>query len=340
MKLLLIRNDNIGDLACTTPLIEVLHKTYSDSRIDLLANSYNIELVRHDPRLSHLWYYKKAKHVGGLGKKLWALLHKAIILCQLRMIGYDAVIIASPTFNKRTTRLARWIQPKIIYGASSSEKNLPQNYQCISIDSSASHVLQVLSYAGALGIKERAPKSMTLFLSHQEKAAVQRERGLFRDSSDLPIIGLQISARRPKQRWSFEQWKKLISSLLPHAKIRLLWSPGSASTREHPGDDQLAEQLAKTFPALLAKPTTDLRSLMVAFSACDLIVGSDGGAMHIAAALNVPTVTLFGDIDPTVWQPYSEKGVAITSPTDTLAELDPITVSKKVIEIIQNGFKL
>ena len=55
MKFLLIRNDNIGDLACTTPLLELLRKAYPEEIIDFLGNQYNIDLLRHDPRISHLW---------------------------------------------------------------------------------------------------------------------------------------------------------------------------------------------------------------------------------------------------------------------------------------------
>jgi len=339
MKLLLIRNDNIGDLACTTPLFEALRKAYPEATIDLLGNSYNIDLVRNDPRLSRLWSYEKAKHVSGLGKKIVALVHKAIVLCRLRNVQYDVLIIAAPVFNKRTVRLARWIRPKKIYGAATSDNHglLPANYHPVSIDPQAPHVLQVFSYARALGIKDPAPESMSLFLSAEEKKASTAEKALIPGSPDLPIIGLQLSARRPKQRWSYEQWKNLIATLLPHARLRLLWSPGSALSLQHPGDDQLAQQLAAAFSTVLAKPTTDLHSLMIAFSSCDLILGSDGGAMHIAAALDVATVTLFGDIDPTIWQPYSKKGLFIASPTDTLADLDPTAVAKKIIEIMNSS---
>lgn len=334
MKLLLIRNDNIGDLACTTPLIEVLRKAFPEALIDFLGNDYNIDLVRDDPRISRGWSYGKAKHVDGLAKKIHAWLRKVIVLFQLRQQHYDIVIITVPVFNKRTTGLARWIKPRTIYGASSQQHRLPKNYHPVVIAQHAPHVLQVLTYAHALGISLPAPESMSLFLSEEEKKSLPAERALVPGNATLPIIGLQISARRPKQRWSFEQWKQIITELLPHARLRVLWSPGSAKTLQHPGDDDLAKRLAETFPNLLAKPTTDLRQLMVAFSACDLVVGSDGGAMHIAAALDVSTLTLFGDIDPAVWRPYSKKGTVITSSTDTLADLDPMTVAKKVIEIM------
>ena len=334
MKFLIIRNDNIGDLACTTPLVEVLRKGFPEATIDFLGNDYNIELVRHDPRISRLWSYGKAKHVHGLWKKIKAWIHKVIVLLQLRQQRYDNVIIAVPVFNKRTTGLARWIKPETIYGAPSQQHHLPKNYHPVAIHQNDPHVLQVLTYTNALGIKLPAPESMSLFLSAKEKNLLVAERALVPGNASLPIIGLQISARRPKQRWTFEQWNALITQLLPHARLRLLWSPGSATALQHPGDDELASQLSSAFPALLAKSTTNLRSLMLAFSACDLIVGSDGGAMHIAAALDVATVTLFGDIDPVVWQPYSNKGIALTSPSDTLADLDPVDVSKKVIEIM------
>lgn len=334
MKFLIIRNDNIGDLACTTPLIEVLCHAYPKATLDFLGNSYNVDLVRHDPRLSHLWHYEKAKHLPGLWRKINAWLGKIFLLLKLRKQHYDCVIIAVPVFNKRTTALASWIKPKAIYGARTHSHRLPCNYHSIEIDQKISHVLQVLTYAQALGIKVPPPERMSLFLSPEEKNSVAADRKVVPGAPTLPIIGLQISARRPKQRWSYEQWSRLVSALLPHARIRLLWSPGSASTRQHPGDDALAKELAAAFPNILAKPTTNLRGIMTAFSACDLIVGSDGGAMHIAAALDVATITLFGDIDPAVWRPYSKKGFFFTSPTDTLTDLDPNMIAKKVIEIM------
>lgn len=330
MKLLLIRNDNIGDLACTTPLLELLHSSFPKARIDFLGNSYNVDLVRHDPRFTRLWFYEKAKHVCGAWKKLCALLNKLLVLAQLRMEHYDAVIIAVPIFNKRTSRLACWINPKKIYGAP-APRFLSALYQPVQIDQEESHVLQVLTYARALGITTPAPKNMSLFLSEEEKKLVSFERTLVPGKMTLPILGVQISARRPKQRWSLEQWKEFITLLLPHARIRLLWSPGSNKNPQHPGDDQLAKELSSIFPkdTLLVKPTTNLRSLMIAFSSCNLIVGSDGGAMHIAAALNIPTLTLFGDINPDIWKPYSNMSHVMKSPTDALASLPPQEVAQK-----------
>ncbi|MBX9741982.1 MAG: glycosyltransferase family 9 protein [Chthoniobacterales bacterium] len=330
MKLLLIRNDNIGDLACTTPLIEVLRQAYPSVTMDLFCNSYNVDLVRHDPRLTRLWVYQKGGHAPCFMEKLGALIHKAFLLLRLRWEKYDVVIMASPTFNKRTLKLAKWIHPKKILGPENKNGSLPKNYQGVNISPDQHHVLQVLSFASALKISFNPPEQMSLFLSAEEKERAIMERKNLFGTHQLPVLGLQISARRPKQRWDLEQWTSIIKQLIPYASIRLLWSPGSSKNKQHPGDDFLAQELQKLFPTVVALPNKNLRDLMVAFKTCDLVIGSDGGAMHIAAGMDVPTLTLFGDVDPTIWKPYSKKGIALKSPSDSLVDLAPDLVAEKV----------
>ncbi|MDH4470333.1 MAG: glycosyltransferase family 9 protein [Verrucomicrobiae bacterium] len=336
MKLLIIRNDNIGDLVCTTPLIQVLHEAYPNALIDLLGNSYNISILKYDSRISHLWSYSKAKHLHGFLKKFHAWMDKTALLLRLRLQRYDVIIIAVPVFNERTAKIAGWIAPKIIYGAMPEQplrSKLPKNYRPVTIDHNKSHVLQILTYSHALGISASAPEAISLVLSKEEKQSALIERNNIPGNKKQPVLGLQISARRPQQRWSLEQWKEFISLMLPHARIRLFWSPGSASSLQHPGDDHLAAALLGSFPphSLLAEPTNDLRQLMSSFYGCGLIVGSDGGAMHIAAGLDIPTLTLFGDINPSIWLPYSKKAHFMKSPSEKVTDITPQEVADKTL---------
>lgn len=61
-KILLIRNDNIGDLICTTPAIEALRKKYPNNQIDIVVNSYNIQAIENNPFINHVYCYTKTKH--------------------------------------------------------------------------------------------------------------------------------------------------------------------------------------------------------------------------------------------------------------------------------------
>ncbi len=341
MKLLIIRNDNIGDLVCTTPLIHVLREAYPDACFDLFGNSYNTEILKYDSSLSRIWSYRKAKHTPGFFKKLQAWIDKGLLLLRLRLRCYDLIIIAVPLFNERTMHLAHWIAPKKIYGAMPDrplKSRLPKNYYPITIDHNEPHLFQVLSYAQALGIKARVPESIGLVLTQEEKKLASRQRAIVPGNSEKPLLGLQISSRRPKQQWPYAQWKELISSMLPHCRLRLFWSPGGTISAEHHGDDALAASLVQAFPthALLAKPTSSLRELMIGLYGCDCIVGPDGGAMHVAAGLDIPTLTLFGDVDPSIWNPYSKKSYFIKSPSETLLDLTPCMVAERTLALLSS----
>jgi ADP-heptose:LPS heptosyltransferase len=55
---------------------------------------------------------------------------------------------------------------------------------------------------------------------------------------------------------------------------------------------------------LIAYPTYQLKDLAAALSLVDYVICSDGGAMHIAAALGKPLLCFFGDSDATRWHPW------------------------------------
>jgi ADP-heptose:LPS heptosyltransferase len=90
--------------------------------------------------------------------------------------------------------------------------------------------------------------------------------------------------------------------------VLLLWSPGPLDHPQHPGDDDKASNVLDAIgadrSAVVPYPTATLPSLIGAISICDAVICSDGGAMHIAAALGKPVVALFGDSPVGRWRPW------------------------------------
>jgi heptosyltransferase III len=60
-KILLVRNDNVGDLICTTPAIEALRKKYPNNQIDIVVNSYNYDAIHNNPFVNKIYCYTKPK---------------------------------------------------------------------------------------------------------------------------------------------------------------------------------------------------------------------------------------------------------------------------------------
>ena len=79
-----------------------------------------------------------------------------------------------------------------------------------------------------------------------------------------------------------------------------------------PNEVHLTQNIQKrmTHP-LIAHAPESIRILAALMKHCNLVVCNDSGPMHIAAALNVPTVAIFGPTDHVAWKPLSEKATIV-----------------------------
>ena len=308
-SILVIRRDNIGDLVCSTPLLHALRQTYPAARIDVLANTYNAPVLQEHPDIDHLYAYMKAKHRPEGMSKLKVYLQRLRLLIGLRRTCYDLIILAQSEYQSQAAKFARFLKGQYRLGyvdTSSRSRNLidlplqPRNEH--------THEAQAcLDLMQALG-QSHPNLPLSLGLSLSEKFQVQRLRQDWLQAPAKRLVGLHISARLPSQRWPLPHWLALIEQLNdqdPSLHFVLFWSPGTPNHPQHPGDDALAETLlTQSHLPLSGYPTQDLRTLMTGLAAIDLMIMSDGGAMHIAAALGKPMVCFFGESSPQRWHPW------------------------------------
>lgn len=108
---------------------------------------------------------------------------------------------------------------------------------------------------------------------------------------DRPIGLICGSENLPAKRWPVAHWRALITAL-PEHRFVLFGTPG---------DRPLTEEVAAGLPAArvdnLAGRTT-LPAYMDALRGCRLLVTNDTGGMHLANALGVPLIALFGPTNP------------------------------------------
>jgi ADP-heptose:LPS heptosyltransferase len=124
-------------------------------------------------------------------------------------------------------------------------------------------------------------------------------------------IALHISARKAEKTWPAASFLELVKRLGRDRAIGfvLLWAPGPADDPRHPGDDARADQIMRGAAAgvpLFAAKTESLEDLIAALALCCAFIGSDGGAMHLAAGLGLPVVALFESIasKQSHWHPW------------------------------------
>jgi ADP-heptose:LPS heptosyltransferase len=227
---------------------------------------------------------------------------KLVLMRTLRAQRFDYALLASSHPGASALRLARWIAPAHIAGYAD-----PGGVVDLGLPHEAARTMHevedVFRLARLFGI-EGAPGQLSMAVD-----AAARERASAALGARIPgrkRIALHISARKPSQRWPTERFAQLLQALSAKATFVLLWSPGSTGHRQHPGDDAKAQTLmraAGTLP-LAAYPTHELRDLAAALSLADCVICSDGGAMHIAAALGKTILCFFGDSDAARWHPW------------------------------------
>lgn len=308
-KILVIRRDNIGDLVCTTPAFAALQKHYPDAEIGALVNSYNAEVLCGNPNLDRVFVYQKLKHAGRLSGRFKALAQRLKLVIQLRRWKPDVTILAKSSYDRHGLNFARQIGAKNIIGFVPEDLARAQGLPDIRLQTpefTALHEVEAVNQLLApLGIKD-ALGPLQVFAEGNAIAKLKQQ---------LPEakyrIALHISAREPERRWGNENFIALAKHLLqtqPDTQILLFWSPGKADDPYHPGDDEAAVQLIQALQndRVVPIPTQNITELVAALSLCDLFIGTDGGAMHLAASLNKKILALFENLPSKLnhWYPW------------------------------------
>jgi ADP-heptose:LPS heptosyltransferase len=322
-RLLVIRRDNIGDLVCTTPLIAALRLRFPRAWLGALVNSYNAPVLEGNPDLDEVIAYRKLKHLDPGESVARALGQRIASLWRLRRMRLDYVVLATSDFVPRTLRLARWLAPRKVLGFADGRAAARRLDLSVPV-SKVTHrheVERVFALGGHLGIVGEVP-AMRLVPDPAEVARACAAFGV----GIGPKVAVHISARRPAQRWPADKFARLIERLhtVHAARPMLLWSPGSAAHRQHPGDDEKARAVAAALggrvPLALYR-TESLKQLIGALAAADFVVCSDGGALHVAAALKKPMVCFFGDSQPERWGPWQVPARILRPPSRQVSDV-------------------
>lgn len=315
MKILVVRRDNIGDLVLTTPVFRALRARFPAARIEALVNSYNAPVLEKHPDVDTVYAYIKSKHREG-GATLGGWFERLRQIMGLRESRYDLALVPRPGFHPREIRLARWTAPRQLaafVAAGRVERGVDLPMESRQWDGTHHHLEDTYRLLETIGIDGPPPAPRLGFPSPERAAGAPL------------VIAVHASARRLSNRWPPERFAPLMRSL--HARLgatfRLFWSPGGEHDARHPGDDGCAQRILSDARDVPVQPrrTTELRELIVGLAACDALICSDGGAMHIAAALGKPIVCFFGGSEAYHWHPWGVPHRLLQPPSRNAADV-------------------
>lgn len=286
-KNILIKMPNwVGDLVMATPILEDLKNHFKEAEITVMCLNHLAPLLKTNPYIDAILAYKKPSG--------W--IHKAHfeIIAQIKKGQYDLGLLLTNSLSS-----AWWFwrgKVKIRIGFK-GQWRAPLLTKALSFPKEREREHQTTTYKRLLlplhiPLSETQPK---LFLEKEERdqaSELLKNYGI--DLTKQTVIGLSPGAAYGSAKcWPIDHFQELSRRLLEDEKKWLLFFGDNLA---HPLIQEILKPFEKRVINLAGK--TSLRELMALLSLCHFFVTNDSGPMHIAAALGVPLVALFGSTNP------------------------------------------
>ena len=300
----------------------------------MLCTSYNRAILDRNPSVDEVFAYRKRNHGASPLAVIYGSLQKVALIAKLRSRRFDVAIAASSPSSKRVNRLVGLINPSRFL-RSDAFGDEPGSVESIRLEA-MNEVERVWEIGRGFGLVGE-PGELQMFPEPESK---RMRRARFQETTARTnLAAIHISSRKPSQQWSAECFADVIRSLAhAHATLGfvILWAPGDSEARGHSGDDAKKEELAGclgTKMPVTFHETPDLEATVSAISACDYFLGSDGGAMHIAAGCGLAVVGLFGGSDLQRWRPWRARSEALQTAAKNVSDLTSSVVAEAATSV-------
>lgn len=303
-KILMINPFGIGDVLFTTPIIEALKKAYPKSTIMYWCNERVVDLFKNNPHLCGLFALSRGdlKRIFRISKIEGARKFLKLFF-DLKKEKFDISIDFSLDHRYGLLSKAAGIKRRIGFNYKNRGRFLTDR---IDIEGYTSkHVVEY--YLDLLKLLQIKPYGNTLNLtvpqSSKLKSRIQLDTLGVKEGQLLigiaPGAGASWGKNALRKHWPTIRFTQLADRLISQRKAKVLIL-GNESERE------IADAMVysmKHKPLDLVGKTT-LEELIALISNLDILVANDGGPLHIAVALGVKSVSIFGPVDPLVYGPY------------------------------------
>ena len=324
-RILVIRqHDYLGDFLLATPVLRALRESFPQAHVGVLVRGYTAELARHNRYINELLVFEEHGWNWTPGK-IWRLTAGLLR-------GWDLAIVLSTVSHSLTSDLlVCCARPRYILGSQDRvfpgcKRNFLYNLEAPCRDGVRHQTERNLDIVRYLGV-DTADRGEVITLQPQDNLFA---RGFLRRhqlEEDERMIALHIGAGKISNRWPVDHFAELANRLHHEYEVRVLVAWGA---REKDLGKMLLERLS--FQPIILQDIS-LRQLASIVSLVDVFVGNDTGVMHMAAAVGVPVVAIFGPTDPREWKPLGEKIVALRSSTDC-ADVSVEQVQQALLSLI------
>ncbi len=307
---ILIRLPNwVGDIMMALPALASLRAAFPDERLVGMARPQHAELAE---RISYLDEVVLAPPRKGVGRPVSAL----TVIRGLRRSGLERAVLLAPSFEAALTARLAGIPVRVGHDTDHRKALLTNPVEVRDahrVDGFLDVVGEVGTTAGNWdgggagrgdGRANGRDDRRGLQLTDVDRAYVDRLfDGAGFDTDARPVFVNPAAAKTPRA-WASDRFRALADELVErHPDVPVLVH------------DHSPFEVPKGWPqsrSVCLVRDASLPELAAVMERCALYVGNDSGPMHIAAALGVPTVGIYGSSSPGLTSPRSPNGALHT----------------------------
>ena len=321
-KKILVRCTNwLGDAVMTTPFFSFLRKVFPDSGIEIIALPYIAPVFENNPNIDAIKILKRRGGVSGFLSNLGALVSR-------RGDKYDLGISLPNSFGAAVDLKKAGCRE--ILGYDRDMRGVLLDHPVV-FKKEMYNVHEIFYYLNILraflkesgddilgeicdGASKGAEPRYEIYLSPFERADAKKkliDTGI--DIRNDIVVGLNPGAFfGSAKRWFIERYAEVVGRLAKEYKDVKFIVFGSAK------EEAFGREISSAAPASAFNfcGRTSIRELISYISMCRLFLTNDSGAMHIAAAFDIPVVAVFGSTDNASTYPVCSDGVIIRSDID------------------------
>ncbi|MFN0070069.1 MAG: glycosyltransferase family 9 protein [Chloroflexota bacterium] len=301
-RVLVIRPDHIGDVLLTTPALALLRAALPAAYLAVLVGPWSAEIARRGPPLQALstcefpgFTRRNARWIG----QPYLELRRAE---SLRRQRFDVAIVARPDhwWGALLAMLAG-IPHRIGFNV---PECAPFLTDALELPGGAHTAELSLLLANRLcelaGVESPKSEGRPIFnvADHERREALDAIQACFGAASG-PLMVLHPGAGAELKLWPPERWAQVLD------QARKRWQARTLIVAPR-GEQALADAIVRSSETKVQCIPTDrgLGFLAAVLEHAQVVLGSDSGPLHLATALGVPTVRLFGPTDPAEFGPW------------------------------------
>jgi len=307
VKLLIRATNWVGDAIMALPALRAVRRRFPEAEIAILALPYVADIYRGQGIADELiGYDRKDEHAGFRGRER--------LIADLRTKEFTSALLLQNAFDAAWIAWRAGIPERIGYNRDGRGLLLTKPIRTPRAGEIPTHeksyYLELLKHAGWIDAIPDVAEISLLVTEEQARRAEEKLQGFGSQRGALRIAVGAGAAYGSAKCWPPERFTAAINQLLKArgAEVILFGTSGEAAV-------SAAIQAGLEQTALDLTGKTEIAELPALLSRCTAFVGNDSGAMHVAAAVGLPVIAVFGPTDP--------HGTAPVTPRCTIVQEKP-----------------